>query len=299
LTSKVRDLPWIVVHHNSEDSLHDSISSLLSQGLRPELGIIVDNSENLQVESRLDSVYPLIRKIFIPNKGYANAVNTALDDFSHSGLDYEYILVATHDVKPEKNCVKILLEQISMDKSLGAVGPLLMGGSFETNQIWSAGGELHSRFKIARHAMAKRTLVEADHLDPVGYCDWLDGCLCVYRLDAVKTLRMSELFFLYFEETDFHQKIRSNGFNLANIRHARSFQSTKGIPSFWFGRNILIFNKIHLKPLDSFISSGLQLIIYLLRLAKNRELGKTAPLLRGILEGLRTLATMKRKRNGD
>jgi GT2 family glycosyltransferase len=299
MSSKVQNLPWIVVHHNSEEYLRESISSLLAQGLIPELGIIVDNSENVQIKSSLEITYPNIRKIYVANKGYANAVNTGLDEIRQTNHQYEYALVATHDVKPEKNCIDVLLSEISSDKSIGAVGPLLLGGSFEENQIWSAGGELHSRYKIAKHLMAKEYLVGDSNMERVKYCDWLDGCLCVYRLDAVRNLRMNEIFFLYFEETDFHQRIQSEGFKIANVRKARSFQSTQGTPSFWFGRNLLIFNEFNLKSIDSFISSALQLIIHFLRLVKNRDLRKGAvPLIKGIAEGRRVIATIKRNRNG-
>jgi GT2 family glycosyltransferase len=147
--------------------------------------------------------------------------------------------------------------------------------------------------------MAKQYLADFEHSDSLEYCDWLDGCLCIYSFDAVRDLRMSELFFLYFEETDFHQKIRSNGYNIANVRMARSFQSTNGIPSFWFVRNVVIFNAFHLKSLDSIISSGMQLLMHLLKIAKNRKLGKDlAPLLRGIMEGIRIVSTMRRRRDG-
>jgi len=298
--NNVHNLPWMVVHHNSEESLKESIASLLSQGLNPKLGLIVDNSENQDVRGRLDSRYPQIKRIYIANHGYANAVNTGFDEVSQFNQNYQYVLVATHDVKLSKNCVSILLAEISHDKSLGAVGPLLFGGSFDSNQIWSGGGELYSRFKIARHLLAKESLVSAEPLKSIEYCDWLDGCLCIYNLDAVRTLRMNEQFFLYFEETDFHQKIRSQGFRLANVREAKSFQSTNGIPSFWFGRNLLLFNFLNLKSPHSLISSASQLIVYVLRLAKKRKLGEGLPsLFRGIVEGRKIVAKAKRQRNDD
>ena len=278
--------------------MKESIASLVSQGLNPELGLIVDNSENLDVRDRLESRYPKIKKKFISNQGYANAVNTGLDHVSEFNHGCEYVLVATHDVKLEVNCLSILLTEISLDKSIGAVGPLLLGGSFETDQIWSGGGKLSSRLKIARHLEAKESIASADFLDSIAYCDWLYGCLCIYSLEVVGALRMNEMFFLYFEETDFHQKIRSHGYKLANVRQAIAFQSTNGIPPFWFGRNLLIFNALNLKSSYSFISSATQIVVYALRLAKKRRLAKSlGPLLRGIAEGRNIVTNMKRQRN--
>ncbi|CAN5330498.1 hypothetical protein BH09ACT10_BH09ACT10_23670 [soil metagenome] len=73
---------------------------------------------------------------------------------------------------------------------------------------------------------------------------WLDGAFCLYRLDVLEAQQLREDFFLYFEEVEYHVRLRSLGWKVGYVPSAVVSQSSLGTPAFYLGRNMQIYQRL-------------------------------------------------------
>jgi GT2 family glycosyltransferase len=227
------DVACVVVHHDSLDTLKHTLSSLVVAGLAADALTVVDNSERSVATSDLEDTLPegagLIR---VSNRGFAAAVNLGIQAVRAARRPYA-VLVATHEVLVEADCVSRLLSDLVEDPRLGVVGPIL---STPDGRVWSAGGRL-SRLGVPSHRLHRPGLAD------VSESDWLDGALCLYRWEAVDSTGLDERYFLYFEELDFHLQLRAQGWHVAVDSRAHASQSTLGMPAFYAARNFRLLQR--------------------------------------------------------
>ena len=77
----------------------------------------------------------------------------------------------------------------------------------------------------------------ASHLD----CDWLDGAMVLYRAPVVMTVPLPEIYFLYFEDVEYHAQLRRAGWRVVIDPVAVASQSSSGVPAHYLGRNLQSF----------------------------------------------------------
>jgi GT2 family glycosyltransferase len=73
--------------------------------------------------------------------------------------------------------------------------------------------------------------------------EWLDGAFTMYRTDELESFKLDESYFLYFEETDLHTRLRRAGRRVVWVPHARVSQKSSGIPPRLLGRNLFLFHR--------------------------------------------------------
>lgn len=260
------EISWLIVHHNNLSNLEPLVESLKKQGLDESLGIVVDNSENEKIEARIRNEFPNLNKLFIKNLGYANAVNLGIEELASRLILKDSVLVCTHDLIPKDNCVLRLVDQLQVSDQVAAVGPVLLGGSFGSERIWSSGGSISKYFGLPSHRHCGKVATSVD-LPALGMtCDWLDGAMCLYRSDIFSQIKLDESYFLYFEETDFHAQIKSQGKSIVCATRAFASQKTSGIPGYWLGRNAYKFFK-KTRPRVVLISFAIIAFLHLIRAA--------------------------------
>ncbi|MCW2817183.1 MAG: hypothetical protein JWN84_4638 [Nocardioides sp.] len=266
----------VVVHHRSLDTLGTTLRSIVASGIEPGRLLVVDNSGDAVSTDELRAALPgAARVVRTANYGYGAAVNRGLDMLS-TDLDLaadDRVLVATHEVVLRKGTVRELTDVLDDDDRLGAVGPVLVSG----DDVWSAGGRL-GNWGIPSHAQR----VPEGRAATV---DWLDGALCLYRWEAISRLRFDEKYFLYFEEVDFHQRLRASGWAVAVACRTTTTQATGGMPPYYAGRNFRMFQRRWVprgrRPVALARYAGVRLLVLLLR----RDLAG----LRSFVRGLRGL----------
>ena len=74
---------------------------------------------------------------------------------------------------------------------------------------------------------------------------WLDGAFCLYRADLLRAMPFRTDFFLYFEETELHTRIRKAGYGVAWVPTASVEQSSTGVPPRLLGRNLQKYQHLH------------------------------------------------------
>ena len=215
----------VVVHHRSYETVSAVVGALLHQGVLPENLVLIDNSEEPTLRSRLRELIPhRVVILFEETRGYGAAVNAGIDYFDQQALFRpEFLLVSTHETRPEPGALVSLLQALLDDLTAAVAGPTLVSGT-ETEFVWSAGGYLAPLSHIPTHHHHRAPLaVLQDEQLPVRRA-WLDGAFLLYRWNDIHQMRTPERFFLYMEETDLHLNLAKVGRIALWVPSARVWQ---------------------------------------------------------------------------
>lgn len=238
----------VVVHHRSYDTIRSVVTDLLSQGLTTADILIVDNSEETRAEERLREVMSEdVSLLFVPNRGYGAAVNEGVRAIQ-ARASYEFLLVATHEVRIAPDSLASLEAALDAVPTLGAVGPtLLTTGNDGRDEVWSTGGKLTRWAQVPRHHdhRAAPDVVFARHEPAVVERVWLDGAFVLYRARLLQDFRINESFFMYVEEVDLHLRLARDGHAIGWVPTARVQQSSGGTPMFYLGRNLVLLLRLN------------------------------------------------------
>jgi GT2 family glycosyltransferase len=250
-----------VVHHRNFPEVLATVAALLDAGLAPESLVLVDNSDDPEIEAQLRSSLPTgVVLRCVPNHGYGHAVNLGAAVLAQRRTNV--VVVATHEVQPEAAAVEQLVEAVLADRTVGVAGPtLLLPGRTE---VWSTGGSLSRVLGWPGHVQ---------RIDAPGVVDrdWLDGSLCAYRAEALAE-RLREDFFLYVEEMEFHRRLREKGWRVMWVPAARAVQDTLGTPPFLQARNLQLYFDTWGSPVQRLVSVPALIVRQaLVRLARRRR----------------------------
>lgn len=233
MTEELLDVTCIVVHHRSPDTVVHTVDALEAAGLARTAVLVVDNSGDDELVRTLETRgTPVIQT---RNRGYAAAANAGLDELHRIGGARAFTLIATHEVLPEKGAVRALRDAMLADDRIAVAGPTLLHG--EPAQVWSTGGRLTSVAKLPRHRTEKDVASDG----PVDR-EWLDGAFTLYRTADLLEHGLAEIYFLYFEETDLHTRLRRAGRRVVWVPAAVVQQESSGTPSRLIGRNLFLFH---------------------------------------------------------
>jgi N-acetylglucosaminyl-diphospho-decaprenol L-rhamnosyltransferase len=225
----------IVVHHNSPTTLAGTLDAILSNGLPRSRILVVDNSPPSTLPG------PLLAEGFAVlttnNDGYAAAVNHGLKHLKSLGGSQPLTLVCTHESIAAPNAVRALCDEILSDPMIAVAGPTLLNADVG-REIWSVGGRLTPLLKLPRHIVNATQDADDANVDR----EWLDGAFTMYRTADLERFQLDETYFLYFEETDLHTRLRRAGRRVVWVPRAAVSQKSSGIPSRLLGRNLFLFH---------------------------------------------------------
>lgn len=236
------DVGCVVVHHQNYPGVLRTIDRILACGISPHKLVVVDNSENLQIEAALVAELPEgVELAVVPNHGYGQAVNYGIDIWGARGIP-KYLLVATHEVLPEVDAVELLLNALEHGEEPDVAGPTLV--SFERDHlvVWSKGGYLTALLGLPGHRGAGDLVGRERDVGPAQR-EWLDGAFCLYRSSIFEQHRLREDFFMYSEELEFHVRIRNAGSGIVYVPGAVVQQSTGGTPQYYLARNLYLYQR--------------------------------------------------------
>lgn len=233
-TVPLRDVSCIVVHHASPDTLVHTLESLVQTGITHDMILVVDNSGDNELMQRVQARG--FRALHTSNRGYASAVNEGLADLRATGGSRPLTLVCTHEVLADSAAVRMLREAMLTDDRIAVAGPTLINAD-AGREVWSTGGSLSGGLSLPHHHTSTVGSLGAGAVDR----DWLDGAFTLYRTSALEGFELDELYFLYFEETDLHTRLRRAGHRVVWVPDATVSQRSSGIPPRLLGRNLFLF----------------------------------------------------------
>jgi GT2 family glycosyltransferase len=287
----------VVPSWNSARLLPDCLGSLREQGMSLEL-MVVDNGSS-------DGSVAYLEREGVPhlalpeNLGFARAMNLGV-----ARVQAETVLALNADTVVEPGAVRVLLEALEADPSLGGVQPRILqteeGVDLDSARLYSAGQALTRDGRAFELGAGE---AQQEHLagrEVFGVC----GAACLLRRELFEQLGgYDERYFSFYEDVDLNVRVQIAGRRFAYVPEAvvwhlgnASWTAEAASPSAWNARLVArnrIATQAKFMPLRALprilaVEAGA-----LIRAARQ---GRFRATLRGKLEGLRLLPTMLRDR---
>ncbi|MDP4290216.1 MAG: glycosyltransferase family 2 protein [Bacteroidota bacterium] len=182
--------------------------------------LIVDNASELDDPAPIKIRFPEITLITSSeNLGFAGGNNLAIHKCKGN-----YILLLNNDTEVEPGFLEPLVDKMRSNPGIGAVSPKIRY-FFQPHLLQYAGFEPMSPITLRQHAIGfnqeDKGGFDQDRLTDFGF----GAALMVSRNVIDKVGLMSEIFFLYYEEMDWMERIRKAGFEI------------------WYVNNSLVYHK--------------------------------------------------------
>ncbi len=209
--SNLPSLAIIIVNWNSYNVTAACLLSLRSIDYGNFETIVVDNgSEDNSVEE-IRAQFPeatLLRNS--ENRGFTGGNNTGIQYALDQGKDL--IMLLNNDTIVTSGFASILIKELLIDKSIGAIHPKIMYNQ-EREIIWSAGGFMNFFFFLTK----QRGLNEKDlgQYNESSDVEWVTGCCFLTRSKIVREVGLlDDKFFIYYEDGDWSFRIKAHGYRL-------------------------------------------------------------------------------------
>lgn len=241
-------LGCVIVHHRNIEELPTTVDLIRSQGISSDLILVVDNSEthvpDVAFEGITQSGVNLLR---IKNRGYGDAANHGIEALLAKAIPPEFVLIATHEVKPEEGVVQKLVFGLETEPQRMIIGPMLIS-KLPDGGIRQSFGGYRTALGIPMHAetCGRPGSLSSEPIPPeILDRDWLDGAFVMYRSSFLREQRFRKEFFLYFEETDLHFRLNAYPGSIGCIPSAVVNEVESGIPPYLRSRNLQWFIQLH------------------------------------------------------
>lgn len=249
MIERSRKINAVVVNYKSESEVKSLIDSLRALTYPVSKIIVVDNNSPDGSGERLKAKFADEQHYFIlspENNGFAAGINLGAEVALKDNPDGLWIL--NPDVIPSSDSLEILVGSLEKLDWKGAVGPKILYPKAENEslKIWGAGGFVD----FSRGETLMRGSGEQDfgQFNEECGCDYLPGCaLLIAKESFLQTGAMPEDYFLYFEETDWCQRIANLGLPLRYIPSAvvtHNFEDKKlagALVTYYYNRNRRLF----------------------------------------------------------
>jgi len=217
--------------------------------------ILVDNASRENPQNYVSNNYPEVKFLRSEkNLGFAGGNNLALPE-----VNGDYLFFVNNDAEITDNCIEILLSQFAANPKLGIISPrLCYYPSEETNRkqlLQFVGCTPVNNFTARNKTIG---LLEEDKGQyttprPIPY---IHGAAMMIPLDVIKvTGPMDEMFFLYYEELDWSERIRKAGYEVyvdpnALVFHKESVSVGKisTLKTYYLNRNRILFMRRNKNP---------------------------------------------------
>lgn len=228
----------VVLHYRYWPAVNDTLDALAAQDHPIEHILVIDNASGDGSADRLRGRADIELVEADSNGGYAAGMNLGIELLQSRSLDA--VLLLTHEAVLNPTGLSALASALEAHPDLGAVGPLLAWRD-QPDRVYSAGVSFSPRSWSTHHIGANDPVTSwSDRgLQPA---DSLDGAAALIRRAAIDaTGRISEDYFLYFEEADYFVRMRRAGWTVACIPAALAMQQPGDPPGALWVRNELRF----------------------------------------------------------
>ncbi len=205
---------------------------------------MIDNGSNENHLFSWQSSYPHVRFIRSEkNLGFAGGNNLGIRESNG-----EYLFLVNNDTEFSEGLIESLVRILDSNPTIGAISPKIL--YFDKPDIIQYAGFTRMNMNTGRNrciGQMEKDLGQYD--DTTGPTGFVHGAAMMIRKEAIdKAGLMPELFFLYYEEMDWCEKIRKAGFEIwiepkARIYHKESMSVGKKsqLKEYFMCRNRILF----------------------------------------------------------
>ena len=239
----------ITVNYNQSNVTRSFLLSLRKISYDNIEIIVVDNASPSDTPEELKKEFPEIILLESEvNLGFAGGNNLGVEKAKG-----DYCLFINNDTEVEPNFLEPLVQRFQMDKSIGMVSPKIR--FFHTPEtIQYAGYTPFHRVTLRQHLIGFRT-IDSGQFDEGRYTFAGHGAaMMVSSVVMEKIGVMAEMFFLYYEEHDWCERIKRGGYKVyyepkSLVFHKESVSTGKDSPlkAYYLTRNRIVFARRNVK----------------------------------------------------
>ena len=223
--------------------------------------LVIDNASKNESIKKIRKAFPDVNMLENPfNLGFSGGCNEGMRYALDNGADY--VLLLNNDTIVDEHFISHMYAAIQ-DDGIGGVVPKIYfekGNEYHKNKykenelgkiIWYAGGIMDWKNLIGHN----RGVDEVDHgeYDILEETELATGCCFLLRSDVLKKVGLfDDKFFLYYEDADLNQRIKSAGYKIvyqpkAVIWHKNAGSSGSGsiLQDYYISRNRMLFGMRH------------------------------------------------------
>ena len=278
------DLSVVIITYNSAQYISECLRSLIDEigVLKSEIVLIDNKSDDDSLEivtefsnSNLPENINIRILINETNTGYAPANNQGMRNSSG-----EYLLLLHPDVQMQKNSLKVMMDTLNEDSSIGMVAPkfLFPDGRIQPScrrfpNYMSVIYEVFGLTKLFRESNKFNAwkMGDFDHSTRREVDQPMSACVLLKREVLNKVGLMDEQFLMFFNDVDWSKRIKNAGWKIifnpdavvnhvlgGSVKLVRSRMILRSHTGFY-----LYFNKHFNKPFQLFMNQIMGLILFL------------------------------------
>lgn len=237
----------VILNYNNFDDTKECIDSLINNTINISNTIVV--VDNASLDDSLEKLVDLYKEkcVYIKNDenlGYAGGNNIGIKYALDHGADYVCIL--NNDTVIPMDFFNPCIEYLEKNDNVAFVGPVIV--DYYSGLVQSTGGNItYNKGEIS----TINNNMKLDFIQNNVHCDYIGGACMVFKAEIIQTVGfLPEIYFLFFEETEWCCRAKKLGFDnvcISNvyIRHKESASINKhgGLRSYLLERNRIVFLK--------------------------------------------------------
>ena len=235
----------ITVNFNHSHVTDELLDSIAEKNTYSNLEIIVvDNASKINPVPAWLSKYPYVNFIRSEiNLGFAGGNNLGIKQASG-----DYLFLINNDTEIAKGLIETLVSTLDEHPEVGMVSPKIK--YFEKPDMLQYAGYTPMNYFTARNSCIGQFEIDRGQYDHVtGVTGFAHGAAMMVKREAIdKAGLMSENFFLYYEEMDWSDRIKREGYKVwvnmqALVYHKESISVGKGsaLKEYFMTRNRILF----------------------------------------------------------
>lgn len=239
MTTITKNINVIILNWNGLESTVSCLNSLLHYNNSNCNFIVIDNGSKKREDRELIRLYGNKIKVYRTrtNLGFTGGVNYGIKKTLNNKC--EFFLLLNNDTVVPPETIKLLISKAKSDNKIGLVNPIVK--HLKDEEVLFSGGKIN--WLTARPYRLTEINKSYDTEEHLTGC-----CLLIKRKLIEKIGYLDDIFFAYFEDTDYSLRAISAGFKCvvepkALIFHNESFSSgkTSALYTYLFSRNRIIF----------------------------------------------------------
>ncbi len=278
----------VTVNYNQTDATLELIDSLLKITYPNIELLVVDNDSPEADASRIRQKYPRVILVQSPiNYGFAAGNNLGI-----MRAKGKYVLILNNDVIVTPNFLEPLVEICENNPRIGAVSPKIRF-YYDPQIIQYAGFTPFHPITMRNRAIGwrERDTGQHDVEGPTGFCH---GAAMLVPMEVVRKVgMMSYIYFLYYEEADWCERIKKAGWELwythrSLIFHKESISTGKESPLkvYYLTRNRIIYLRRNVNGINFWLGVAYQVLIALPRNALKYSLKGKISYVKAFIKGV-------------
>ncbi len=241
-TLKEKKIAVIYVNYRCASYIGHSIRALKENVSHDLYLVVVDNSSEYECKAVCNDLGAKYVDAG-DNLGFAGGCNLGVASI---GGGWDYVLFMNPDAYCDEDFLSPMVQVMENNQEYGVVGPLIRkapGG-----QIWYAGSTMRWWRGGPKHVYDDRFINGSSELVEVPFVSGC--CMLVSRLAWNDAGPMDTGYFLYFEDTDFNERVKRQGYKVGfvpgvQVMHEESTSTSYQSPLFlyYFSRNRVLYLK--------------------------------------------------------